>query len=112
MRDRDEPKKTALQITNQFRSGGGMAYDLKCDGVRLALLITERTRADDPADWRIEARGSLTADRKVTVVEWGTTREDALRAIGRSWASSTETTGLRVFDWDAVVATLRAVRAL
>src|SRR5215468_7583917 len=44
VRDRDEPKSTALRITNQFRSGGGMAYDLKCDGVRLTVLITERTR--------------------------------------------------------------------
>lgn len=112
MRDRDEPKKTALQITNQFRSGGGVAYDLKCDGVRLTLLITERTGAEDPAEWRIEARGSLTPDRKVTVAEWGITREEALRAIGRSWESSTETTGLRVFDWDAVAAMLRTVRAL
>ena len=112
MRDRDEPKKNAVQITNQFHSGGGMAYDLKCEGVRLTLLITERTRADDPAEWRIEARGSLTADRKVTLVEWGATREDALRAVGQSWASSAETTGLRVFEWEAVVAALRAVRAL
>jgi hypothetical protein len=112
VRDRDEPKSTALRITNQFRSGGGMAYDLKCDSVRLTLMITERTRADDPAEWRIEARGWLTADRRVIIVEWGTTREDALRAIGRSWASSTETTGLRVFDWEAVAALLRAVRAL
>jgi hypothetical protein len=112
VRDRDEPKKTALQITNQFHSGGGMAYDLKCDGVRLTLLITQRTRADDPAEWRIEARGSLGADHRGSVVEWGASREDALRAIGRSWASATETTGLRVFDWEAVVVALRAVRAL
>ncbi len=112
MRERDETKSTKLQITNQFHSAGGMAYDLKCDGVRLTLLVSERTRDDDPAAWRVEARGSLTADRKVTLVEWGTTREDALRAIGRSWAASAETPGLRVFDWEAVAAALRAVRAL
>ena len=112
MSDRDEQKSTALRITNQFRSGGGMAYDLKCDGVRLTLLIGERTSTDDPGEWRIEARGSLTADRKATLVEWGTTREDALQAIGRSWESSDETMELRVFDWKAVAATLRTVRAL
>jgi hypothetical protein len=89
-----------------------MAYDLKCDAVRLTLRITERTRADDPAEWCIEARGWLTADSKVSIVEWGPTREDALRAIEQSWASSTETMGLRVFDWEAVAAALRAVRAL
>jgi len=112
VRERDELKSTKLQITNQFHSGGGMAYDLKCDGVRLTLLITGRTRQDDPAAWRVEARGTLAADRKATAVEWGTTREDALGAIGRWWASAAETPGLRVFDWDAVAAALRAVRAL
>ena len=45
MRERDEPKNTALRITNQFRSGGGMAYDLKCEGVRLTLLIWLRGSA-------------------------------------------------------------------
>ena len=89
-----------------------MAYDLKCDGVRLTLLITERMLAADPAEWRIEARGSLTSDLKATMVEWGTTREDALRALGRAWISSIDTMALRVFDWDAVVVMLRTVRAL
>jgi hypothetical protein len=112
MRDRDESKKTALQITNQFHSSGGMAYDLKCDGVRLTLLIGQRTRTDDPADWRIEACGSLAPGPKVSVVEWGATREDALAAVGRSWTASADTMGLRVFDWNAVAAALRAVRAL
>jgi hypothetical protein len=89
-----------------------MAYDLKCDGVRLTLLISERAQSGEPGDWRIEARGSLTAERKGTVVEWGLTREDALRAIGLAWASSVETLGLRVFDWEAVARALHAVRAL
>jgi hypothetical protein len=71
MSERPDTKSTALRITNQFRSDGGMAYDLKCEGVRLTLVIAERTRADDPAAWRIEARGSLTADHKATLLEWG-----------------------------------------
>jgi hypothetical protein len=108
----DTKSSTALKITNQFRSDGGMAYDLKCEGVRLTLVIAERTRADDPAAWRIEARGSLTADQKATLLEWGTTREEALQAIARAWASSIDTTALRVFDWEAVAAMLRTVRAL
>ena len=112
MRERAAPKSTALQITNQVRSGGGMSYDLKCEGVRLTLLITERTLATDPADWRIEARGTLAPERKATLVEWGATREDALRALGQAWTASNDTMELRVFDWDAVAGVLRTVRAL
>jgi hypothetical protein len=108
----DESKSAALRITNQFRSGGGMAYDLKCEGVRLTLLITERTRADEPGAWCIEARASVTADSKATLIEWGATREDALRAVGRAWSTAPETMAFRVFDWEAVAATLRTVRAL
>lgn len=110
--ERSASKSTALHITNQVRSGGGMSYDLKCDGVRLTLLVTERTQATDPADWRIEARGTLTPERKATLVEWGPTREDALRAVGRAWMESNDTMELRVFDWDAVAGVLRTVRAL
>ena len=112
MRVRDEPKSTALKITDQYHSGGGMAYDLKCDGVRLTLLITERANSDDPGAWKIEARGALTPEKKASVVEWGATKGDALGAIGRAWAESIDTMGLRVFDWDAVANALKTVRAL
>jgi hypothetical protein len=110
MREREEQKTTALRITNQFRSGGGMAYDLKCDGVRLTLLITERTSPDDAGQWKIEARATL-LDQTVTLTEWGATRADALEAIGRAWILAADE-ALRVFDWEAVANTLRAVRAL
>ncbi len=112
MRERDEQKNTALRIMNQFRSAGGMAYDLKCDGVRLTLLITERTSSDDTGNWRVEARGSLTSEKTATIVEWGDTRADALASIGRKWSVASDTPGLRVFDWEAVASALRAVRAL
>ena len=112
MRERDEQKNTALRIMNQFRSGGGMAYDLKCEGVRLTLLITERTSPDDAGEWRIEARGSISSDHTATVAEWGKTRAEALAAIGRAWSEASDTRSFRVFDWEAVANTLRTVRAL
>ena len=112
MNARDEQKSTALRIMNQFRARGGMAYDLKCDGVRLTLTITERTSVDDAGQWRIEARGTLSPERAATVVEWGATREDALAAIGRAWSAAADSMGLRVFDWEAVATALRTVRAL
>jgi hypothetical protein len=74
-----------------------MAYDLRCDGVRLTLLVTARTKTDDPDEWCIEARGA---------------RTDALRAVARSWVDDVNTTDLRVFDWEAVAATLASVRAI
>jgi hypothetical protein len=112
VRQRDEPKSAALRITNQFHSGGGMAYDLKLEAMRLTLLITARSNADDEGDWRIRGCGWLTADHKVTLVAWGATREEAVRTLGRTWGSSPDTPGLRTLDWDAVVAALHGVRAL
>jgi hypothetical protein len=112
MREKTEEKTTALRITNQCRSKGGMAYDLRCDGVRLTLLVTGRAGSDDPGEWRVEARGARTAEHVAVVAEWGATREDALRAVGRSWVDDTQTADLRVFDWEAVVGALNSVRAL
>ncbi len=106
--------KDALRIVNQFRSKRGMAYDLKCEGVRLALHMTPRASADDPAEWCVEARGNRagTAADAALVVEWGNTRGDALRAIGVAWSNAIATKELRVFDWDAVAKVLDSVKAL
>jgi len=89
-----------------------MAYDLRCDGVRLTLLVTARTKTDDPDEWCIEARGARTAAHVAVVTQWGATRADALRAVARSWVDDVNTTDLRVFDWEAVAATLASVRAI
>jgi hypothetical protein len=110
--ERNEAKTTALRITNQFRSKGGMAYDLKCDGVRLTLHVSGRTGSDDPGEWRVEARGGRATEDVVTVVQWGATRTEALRAVAKSWADELATDGLRVFDWEAVAQALSSVRAL
>ncbi len=81
MRARDEEKSTALRITNQFHSKGGMAYDLKCDGVRLTLLVSAKTRTEDPGEWKIEARGARTADNVAVVT--GVGGNEGGRAPGR-----------------------------
>jgi hypothetical protein len=109
--DKESTSKDALRITNQFRSKGGMAYDLKCEGVRLALHMVQRASNDDPDEWRIEARGNRMGTEAAVVVEWGKTRGDALRAVGAAWNLAEETLGLRVFDWDAVAKVLDSVRA-
>ncbi len=110
--ERSEAKTTALRITNQFRSKGGMAYDLKCEGVRLTLHISPKTGSDDPGEWRVEARGGRATEEAVTIMEWGATRTEALQAVAKSWAGELATDGLRVFDWEAIAAVLTSVRAL
>jgi hypothetical protein len=112
MSAKNEEKAIGLRITNQFRSKGGMAYDLRCDGVRLTLLVTERTTREDPGEWHIEARGARTAEHVAVVAAWGATRADALRAVGQSWGTDEATTDLRVFNWEAVASALAAVRAI
>ena len=112
MRERSEEKTGALRITNQFHSKGGMTYDLKCDGVRLTLLISAKTRTEDPGEWRVEARGARTSEHVAVVVEWGATRQDALGAGARAWGEAVETDGIRVFDWKAIASILTSVRAV
>jgi hypothetical protein len=112
MRATSDEKTTTLKITNQFRSKGGMAYDLSCNGVRLTLLMTARTGSADPNEWHVQARGARKADQVAVVSEWGATRADALRAVGQAWLNDEQTADLRVFDWEAVASALSSVRAI
>jgi hypothetical protein len=109
-KDKDKDK---LKITNQFRDKRGMVYDLKCEGDRLTVYIAPRENATDAGEWRVEVRASATgvADA-VVLAEWGATRADALREVGRAWTTNATSTGLPAFDWDAVATALTAVRAL
>ena len=109
---RNEQKSTALRIMDQYHSNGGMAYDLKCEGVRLTLVITERKLPAEVGAWKIEARAARPAESEVTVTEWGATRDDALRGVAAAWVAANDTMAFRVFDWDAVAVALRAVRAI
>ena len=104
-----EKDKDELKIMNQFRSKGGMSYDLKCNGTRITLLVSPRTNPDDLGEWRIEARSNRPHEEAVVVTKWGATRIEALREVGRSW---TATSSPGTFDWDAVAAALNSVRAL
>jgi hypothetical protein len=46
------------------------------------------------------------------VTEWGATRIAALQAVGQAWADALQTTGMRVFDWNAVAKILSTVGAV
>ena len=107
-----EKKDTeTVKITNQFRAKRGMVYDLKCEGERLTVGICPRENDDEAGDWRVDARNSSTPEALV-VSEWGATRVDALREVGRAWASKAEQHGLPTYDWEAVAKALLTVRAI
>jgi hypothetical protein len=102
----------ATRITQQFRSRDAMVYDLRGRGGRLTLRITGQGGGDGPpTEWRIEASTSSSPD-DVVVAEAGTTRAEALRAVGRSWNEKRLASNLPSFDWESVSRAMAAVRAI
>ena len=107
--ERDEG---SIRITQQFRARDAMVYDLRGSAGRLTLRVTGRGGDDGPpTEWRIEASTSSAPDA-VVVAEWGATRADALRAVGRSWSEKRLANNLPWFDWEAVARAMAAVRAI
>ncbi len=111
MSDKPEKNKDAMRITGQSRSRRGMVYDLKANGQRLTLSVFPRESQDEPAEWRVEARASSSAEEAV-VTHWAATRQEALQEVARMWSSKAESAGLATFDWEAVAQALTAVRAI
>jgi hypothetical protein len=109
----ESDESDAVRITQQFRSGQAMVYDLRGTTGRLTLRVTGRGGADDepPTEWRIEAATSSSPDA-VVVAESAVTRADALQAVGRTWSQKRMASNLPVFDWDSVARAMRAVRAI
>jgi hypothetical protein len=88
-----------------------MVYDLSAEGNRLTVSIFQRENAQEPGDWRIEARASR-ADEAIVVSEWGASRLAALEAVGTTWSARAMVDSLPSFDWAAVAKLLDSVRAL
>ena len=109
MTERADP--TALKITNQFRSRTGFVYDLKSDGVRLTLTISQRQGHDEPGEWFVGAKTSSAPDA-ASIEAWGATRIDTLREVARLWGEKTMEMQLPRFDWEAVAKALSDVRAV
>ncbi len=109
----ESEEKEAIRITQQFRSGQAMVYDLRGTTGRLTLRVTGRGGADDspPTEWRIEAATSSSPD-SVVVSESAATRADALQAVGRTWGEKRMSHNLPLFDWESVARAMRAVRAI
>jgi hypothetical protein len=111
MKERIPKNPHALKITHQARGRTGMVYDFSADGHRLTVSIFPRDGVQDAGDWRVEARASR-ADEAVVIAEWGATRGDALREVGRAWASRAVADRLPSFDWEEVAKALDTVRAI
>jgi hypothetical protein len=103
--------ESELRITQQFRSGRAMVYDLRDRSSRLTLRIYERESSTEPGDFRVEAATRGGSDVLV-VTGWGSTRAEALRETARSWGEARSPSVLPVFDWEAIARALVAVRAV
>lgn len=109
----ESEESDAIRITQQFRSGQAMIYDLRGTTGRLTLRVTGRGGADDepPTEWRIEAATTSSPDA-VVVAESAATRADALLAVGRAWSQKRVACNLPLFDWESVARAMRVVRAI
>ncbi len=107
----EEKSKIRVKITNQFRSGEAMVYDLSCEDTRLTVQIARRSNDDGGGEWTAEAHARQSPDRP-RIGEPGTTRGDALRALGKTWTAKNGEYGFPTLDWDLVAEALLAVRAI
>jgi hypothetical protein len=111
MMSKDESRPGA-RITNQFRKRDAMVYDLSCDSVRLTIEVTQRRNDDGLGEWTLHAHAARQGAEKAAIEEPGLTRNEALRAVARSWTAKQSALGLPEVDWEAVSAAMQGVRAI
>jgi hypothetical protein len=108
MRHKPEEPNSILKITQQYHERGGMAYDF---GLKLRVRVFPRVTAEEPGDWRVEARTS-DAPGVPVITGWGATKAEALLDTSRAWRAATLAQHLPVVDWTVVTQALSAVRAV
>jgi hypothetical protein len=109
---RKGPPRPTVRITNQFRNGRGMVYDLSCEDVRLTLEVTGGAPPEEgDAEWRIEAFARHAPERP-KIGATGPTRREALTRAGTAWGAKRGAFGFPAVAWDAVAEALLAVRAI
>jgi hypothetical protein len=106
-----EAAKPPVRITNQFRKGQAMVYDLTCEEVRLTLEVSAGEANHGAERWRVEAFARQAVDKE-SLVETATTRRDALTSIATAWTSKRGASSFPAIDWNAVADALVAVRAI
>jgi hypothetical protein len=99
-----------VRITNQFRRGKAMVYDFFCKGeTRLTVAIAP---SEDSTDTFTAAAHARQTPELPDITEPGSTRGEALRAVGRAWAAKNGDIGFPTVDWELVGQALVAVRAI
>jgi hypothetical protein len=98
-----------VRITDQFRSGKSMVYDLKCDGIRITISMCSSD--DDVDEWKIEALAKQTPDPEAMHAT-GSSRGEALTVLADAWRARGGTMGHPPLDWAAIREVLVAVRAI
>src|SRR5580658_1659140 len=99
----------SVRITNQFRRGNSMVYDLHCEDT---LLTVEIASSGDTTRTFTVAAHVRQAPEHPSIAEPGATRAEALRAVGRSWVAKNGAFGFPKVDWELVAQALIAVRAI
>jgi len=106
-----DSSKSPVRITNQFRKGHAMVYDLSCEDVRLTIEVTPMEGSSGQDEWNVGAHARQ-APEKPTIDERGSTRREALSAVVSAWRAKRGTFGFPALDWEAVTQALLAVRAI
>jgi hypothetical protein len=102
-----EPVASGPRILMQHFRGS----TLICEFKGVSLHIGRASTQDDEDGWVVEARVRLAED-DVVISGSGPTRRQAFAAMRASWVERTGELGLATFDWDAVAAALKVVRAI
>jgi hypothetical protein len=100
-------ERRATQITVQYRSRGGMIYELEGPSGSVALHVVRSAPEASPVEWVVKAGPDLSGS---SVVQGrGSTAAEALSAVSDAWRCHIP--ALVPVDWEAIVHELRRVRA-
>ena len=108
---KEKSQRSGVRITNQFRKRETMVYDLSCEEIHLTIEVAQRRNDDGLGEWLVQAHARQAADRPAIIAP-GVTRNDALRAVARSWTAKGGAYGFPELDWEAVSVAMLAVRAI
>ena len=104
-----EEKRTdeAYKVVQQFREGENLAFDLRCAGENLTIVVIP----SDSIGWRLEARRGAGPDAGSFDAS-ATTRAEALHELADTWRAQAALARVPPLDWSAIERALSAVRAV
>ncbi len=100
-----------VRITSQFRERFNMAYEIECDGTKLAFKIFPTPTETGGEEWRMEAHATGTPDSEMIKAS-APTRRAAFDIIEATWRARSVAASLPELDWRAVAEALASVKAV